>query len=467
MPGIYRILTSNGWGYLGQTNAKQPAIYRVADHIINSYSLPNYHYGGKREKGDNSAMLTKYVCTHGGQSLSYYLDEDPSTAFGFGAENWEHFRKYWYNDGDAVQRKLDIMELTGIYLGEKRGTRYNTDKGGKRNFLYDTTILCKTLDKHFIQYKIKPSTRESLIKAVSNITFDSQSQSKGLYAMFNPEYTVLNEAWNGKIINNILFPKNKILDLLNIHTNKEINYKMSSKRGFKIGDYINQQALKKDILNTIHNLGKAFNSINQLKIQGEEDWLRFNYFTIDCTVNSEQFWKEFWEQVNAFVKLTKEGVLQIKKNIKISDLAFKLQIIQNRIITPQWVSSAVLPQQDVKDKVRDVFVINFAEIIEVARRDWQGNPQRNLKDYVFQNLNQESIIGKDFELFYTKMMKATREAQFGPLLFEQVLNAKGQPYFFRGNPVYRMRRTNTDTLGYVTFEEMRDILHYNTDGVFW
>lgn len=46
---------------------------------------------------------------------------------------------------------------------------------------------------------------------------------------------------------------------------------MSSKRGFKIGDYINQQALKKDILNTIHNLGKAFNSINQLKIQGEED----------------------------------------------------------------------------------------------------------------------------------------------------------------------------------------------------
>lgn len=93
-----------------------------------------------------------------------------------------------------MQRKLDIMELTGIYLGEKRGTRYNTDKGGKRNFLYDTTILCKTLDKHFIQYKIKPSTRESLIKAVSNITFDSQSQSKGLYAMFNPEYTVLNEA---------------------------------------------------------------------------------------------------------------------------------------------------------------------------------------------------------------------------------------------------------------------------------
>lgn len=79
---------------MGQTNAKQPAIYRVADHIINSYSLPNYHYGGKREKGDNSAMLTKYVCTHGGQSLSYYLDEDPSTAFGFGAENWEHFRKY-------------------------------------------------------------------------------------------------------------------------------------------------------------------------------------------------------------------------------------------------------------------------------------------------------------------------------------------------------------------------------------
>lgn len=89
-----------------------------------------------------------------------------------------------------------------------------------------------------------------------------------------------------------------------------------------------------------------------------------------------------------------------------------------------------------------------------------------MKDYVFQNLNQESIIGKDFELFYTKMMKATREAQFGSLLFEQVLNAKGQPYFFRGNPVYRMRRTNTDTLGYVTFEEMRDILHYNTDGVF-
>ena len=89
-----------------------------------------------------------------------------------------------------------------------------------------------------------------------------------------------------------------------------------------------------------------------------------------------------------------------------------------------------------------------------------------MKDYVFQNLNQESIIGKDFELFYTKMMKATREAQFGPLLFEQVLNAKGQPYLFRGNPVYRMRRTSTDTLGYVTFEEMRDILHYNTDGVF-
>ena len=125
-----------------------------------------------------------------------------------------------------------------------------------------------------------------------------------------------------------------------------------------------------------------------------------------------------------------------------------------------------MPQQDVKDKVRDVFVINFAEIIEVARREWQGNPQRNLKDYVFQNLNQESIIGKDFELFYAKMMKATREAAFGPLLFEQVLNAKGQPYLFRGNPVYRMRRTSTDTLGYVTFEEMRDILHYNTDGVF-
>ena len=64
------------------------------------------------------------------------------------------------------------------------------------------------------------------------------------------------------------------------------------------------------------------------------------------------------------------------------------------------------------------------------------------------------------------MMKATREAQFGPLLFEQVLNAKGEPYFFRGKPVYGMRRANTDTLGYVTFEEMRDILHYNTDGVF-
>lgn len=64
------------------------------------------------------------------------------------------------------------------------------------------------------------------------------------------------------------------------------------------------------------------------------------------------------------------------------------------------------------------------------------------------------------------MMKATREAAFGPLLFEQVLNAKGQPYLFRGKQVYRMRRTNTDTLGYVTFEEMRDILHYNTDGVF-
>ena len=78
------------------------------------------------------------------------------------------------------------------------------------------------------------------------------------------------------------------------------------------------------------------------------------------------------------------------------------------------ILQVVLPQQDVKDKVRDVFVINFAEIIEVARRDWQGNPQRNLKDYVFQNLNQESIIGKDFELFYTKLMKATREAQFGP-----------------------------------------------------
>ena len=46
---------------------------------------------------------------------------------------------------------------------------------------------------------------------------------------------------------------------------------MSSKKGFKIGDYINQSSLKKDIFNIIHNLGDAFNSINQLKIQGEED----------------------------------------------------------------------------------------------------------------------------------------------------------------------------------------------------
>ena len=82
--------------------------------------------------------------------------------------------------------------------------------------------------------------------------------------------------------------------------------------------------------NNLVKSGGVADSINQLKIRGEEDWLRFNYFTIDCTVNSEQFWKEFWEQVNVFVKLTKEGVLQIKKNIKISDLAFKLQIIQNR-----------------------------------------------------------------------------------------------------------------------------------------
>ena len=93
-----------------------------------------------------------------------------------------------------MQRKLDIMELTGIYLGENRGTRYNTDKGGKRNFTYDTKPLCELLDKHFIQYKIKPSTRESLIKAISNITFTPKTQSEGLHTMFNPEYMVLNQA---------------------------------------------------------------------------------------------------------------------------------------------------------------------------------------------------------------------------------------------------------------------------------
>ena len=94
MPGIYRILTSNGWGYLGQTNARQPAVYRVTDHIIDSYALPNYHYGGKRAKSDNSPMLTKYVCGHGGQALLYYLNEDSGDAFGFGSDNWENFRKY-------------------------------------------------------------------------------------------------------------------------------------------------------------------------------------------------------------------------------------------------------------------------------------------------------------------------------------------------------------------------------------
>ena len=46
---------------------------------------------------------------------------------------------------------------------------------------------------------------------------------------------------------------------------------MSSKKGFKIGDYINQSSLKKDIFNIIHNLGDAFNSINQITVQGEQD----------------------------------------------------------------------------------------------------------------------------------------------------------------------------------------------------
>lgn len=86
--GIYRIITSNGYGYIGQTTGyNQPAVYRVADHVIDAYSLPNYHYDGRVLARDTSGKLTDYIRANGGQSLRYYLNEDETTAFGFGAEN--------------------------------------------------------------------------------------------------------------------------------------------------------------------------------------------------------------------------------------------------------------------------------------------------------------------------------------------------------------------------------------------
>ena len=158
-----------------------------------------------------------------------FNDEDPMMIYQKILKGKLKFPSSFNSNAKSLVKHLLVQDLS---------KRYGNLKGGVNDI--KNHRFFKGLDWNaIIQYKIKPSTRESLIKAVSNITFDSQSQSKGLYAMFNPEYTVLNEAWNGKVINNILFPKNKILDLLNTHTNKEINYKMSSKRGFKIGDYIN------------------------------------------------------------------------------------------------------------------------------------------------------------------------------------------------------------------------------------
>ena len=86
------------------------------------------------------------------------------------------------------------MELVGIYLGEKRGTHYNTDKGGKRNFEYIPGPLVKKLEQHFIEHKLKKSTREALLKAIANIRYVPPTQSEGLHLIFDPEYQVMFKA---------------------------------------------------------------------------------------------------------------------------------------------------------------------------------------------------------------------------------------------------------------------------------
>lgn len=465
MPGIYRILTNNGWGYLGQTNARQPAVYRVTDHIIDAYALPNYHYGGRAAERDNSPKLTAYVLKHGGQSLRFYLDEDSSTAFGFGTENWESFRKFWTNAGDATQRKLDIMELTGIYLGEGRGTQYNTDRGGKRNFQYDTKILSKYLEDHFKNYKLKKETREILISAVKNIKYIPPTQEEGLKHIFDPEFKVLEKAWKNKIID-MLFPKEKLIELIGTYGQPTV-YKLSSRRGLKLGEILDEEKLHKGFLNIIHNMSDALNTLKEINTTDERGWLNFQYFTVKCSINEEKFWTEFWDQIDDLLVITKDTTLKIKKKIVISEAAFNLIIKKDNEPIPDWLNQVILPQLDVKDVVRDTFVINFAQIIDIARREWGGKTEDDLKDYVH-NYVQKGIIAEDYDFFYGGIMDATYGAKFGDLLFEQVLNDQGEPRMFKGLPVYAMRRPAIDgTLAYVTLDEMRDLLQYQTKGILW
>lgn len=122
-----------------------------------------------------------------------------------------------------------------------------------------------------------------------------------------------------------------------------------------------------------------------------------------------------------------------------------------------------MPQTDVKEQVKEAFILNFAQIVDAAREERVEG--KSLKRYVAKRVT-KGIIFDEFSLFYTKMMKAINEPKFGNLLFSLRLDRAGLQGERDDVPAYKMRRVETGKLAYVSLQSMRDILRYDTEELF-
>lgn len=479
MPGIYWIQVPNGKGYIGQTTMSE-TVYRIVDHVINSYCLPNYFTrGGSQADGDNAAGLQKYIRARGAHNLHFFMNDDKGDAYGFGAESFNLCKQFWKGKDTA----LDMMELACIYKGkEMGGVEYNTEEGGQANLVYIPRIMCNFLTKHFKDKGLRDKTSASLIKAIKESDLNFPTKKEGLQEIFDAEYKILRKAWSVSNLTDIFFSTATILQILGKNSKKEVVLRASKIKKTQADIIYNEAKIKQEVFKVLDELVIGLNSLDEINTTDTKQWLRFDYFSVECIVDKERFWESFWPQAQSlfefYAEKTQYGTAiygKFRKQITISDLSFKLtfkKIKQN--LEPYWIQEVKWPTQDVTDLTKHAFITNFAQFInEVRGKAEQSTTDELKKDQDLRDIVHDYVkvgyIARDYDIFYDSILEATYGLQFGNLVFEPITYKDGTIARWRsGKEKYGMKREASEGYwAYVTQDEVKEMLNFATSELFW
>lgn len=424
MAGIYFITTTGGWGYIGQTVMKN-TVDRIADHVINGYEIPNFHsYSHGLVTPDNSGGLMNQVKRHGGFKLNYYMNENAEDCFGVGASSWDLFRQIWTQKASILQQKLDLAESAFIYIAD-RGSKYNTDGGGKSNFIYNGKILGQIIAPLLTNDK---KLQKALINAFKEYQYTSHNKKQGLETLFTPEADVCNEVLKNFFSTTFLTEedaKTIILDAFGSINQKE--YIGGRKKKISLFDTNARASIKSRVQRVYDKFNKGVLDFSK----HSTDLVDLSYFKINMNLNIEDIVDELYKQLSRTSMIIGSGEIEfnfpktIKYNTK--DISFTVDSIKPTH-KPKWLDEAKLSSimSDAYDEVRENVVTNYLRIW-----DKYGNNKEAIKP-LFDNAG---YIDDNFYALFDAIEEEYQRSKFGPLWFEPMYTKPGKVVFGRSlNP---------------------------------